>query len=241
MKISYLTPKIKKDIKKHALSLKNEEICGLIVLKDFEYIYVSCENIALDKTKFFILNPEDYLKASELGIIQANVHSHPNGNIFSEFDKINSNNFNLTYILYHIEKDQFFQYTPGEEQNKYIGRNFEIGKNDCFSLLEEFYIDKFGFMFNKFDKLNKRTENWDKELVNIFDEMMEFNPQFFEVTEGPRKYGDINIYNITGKPDHFAVYLGDDMILHQKLNKFSTIEKEDSLYKKHLYKTIRLK
>ncbi len=237
-----LSNKNQKDIKNHAKSDINNEICGLILLIGFDYVVFPCNNISRDKTNSFILDPEDYLIASESGKIIGSYHSHPDGDkALSDYDKLNSNAHNLTYIVYHNKLDQFFTYIPNSETNKYIGRNFQIGQSDCFSLIEDYYKNEIQYIFQKPLELTQRNNDWQKESENLINKTFQLN-NFIEINNKSLVKHDVLAHNlISENADHFSIYIGNGCILHQKRNKYSTIEKLEGIYKKKIFKTFRLK
>ncbi|MEK6879623.1 MAG: hypothetical protein AABY22_08455, partial [Nanoarchaeota archaeon] len=87
----------------------------------------------------FSITPQDYLEASNAGKILYVYHSHTTEEYknFSDFDKINSVNHNIPYILYHIPSDTFSFFNDKELNsteivNKLakIDANFTISSKD---------------------------------------------------------------------------------------------------------------
>jgi len=63
---------------RHAAKCYPNESCGLLVIQKGEEIYVPCRNMSSEKDQF-VIAPEDYDKADDLGEIVGVVHSHPEG------------------------------------------------------------------------------------------------------------------------------------------------------------------
>ena len=61
----------------HAQREDPKESCGLLLNIKGKERYYPCQNLAITNHQEFILNPEDYVKADNLGDIVAVVHSHP--------------------------------------------------------------------------------------------------------------------------------------------------------------------
>ena len=67
----------KDDALVHAKDQDPKEAVGLLLNIRGKQKYYPCQNLAITSHQEFILNPEDYVKADNLGDIIAVVHSHP--------------------------------------------------------------------------------------------------------------------------------------------------------------------
>jgi len=232
-----LSGHIKKQIKAQYEKEFPKECCGLIVSDKGDLICVPTKNDSLEKDLFRV-NPRDYLQASNLGEIVAVYHSHTNGNQnFSEFDKFNSINHNITYVMYCPENNSLIQFSPScGEFNNYIGRKFEIGESDCYSLVRSFYEAELGVSLGH----HYRDKNWRSYLSDLFEKHFE-NEGFYEVDE-LKKYDCILFSNGKNKPcSHISLYLGNDLILHQPEKSYSKIESLTGRHLKLIKKVIRHK
>ncbi len=226
-----LSTEIRNFIRAHASETLQEECCGLIVSGIGGSVAIRCRNEALDKEHSFKIPPLDYLRASKEGKIIASYHSHPGGDQakFSEFDKQSSHNLKLSYILYSVEKDAFLEYDPSLEYNNYIGKSYQWGQDDCFSLLRLFYKKEFNIDIPDF--LSGRTE--DKSIRGVPA------PSILLVEETAGKsgwekllnYKDAKKYDCLcfdfdrrGVTSHTAIYLGNELVLHHPSNSYSCIE-----------------
>jgi len=228
---------IKKKIKEHAKQEHPRECCGLIVDKDGELICVKSQNASFEKNMFRV-NPRDYLAASNLGEIVAVYHSHVNGKeSFSEFDKFNSINHDLTYVVFNTQTNSLAQFSPRHSEfHKYIGREFEIKNKDCWSLVRDFYKTELSISL-----INPhRDKNWRSYLGALFDKQI-WAEGFYEVND-IKKY-DCLLFNKGGsKPSsHIAICLGEDLILHQPSRGYSRIESLTDRHEKLINKIIRHK
>lgn len=218
-----LTEQIKFDIKSHAKEQAPKECCGFVLNE--ERIY-RAKNTSTEIGKFSI-DPEDFLLASKLGKISAVYHSHPKEEEarFSEYDKFNSISHNLLYILYAMKDNSFSQFNPSFTGfNKYIGREFEIGKTDCWQLVKDFYETELDIHFREY----YRDENYKSCLGELFASGMETSGFYF--VDQLQKYDCL----LFGKKTafHIGVYLGNDLILHQPPNAYSRIESYTDKHKK---------
>ena len=64
-------------IQAHAATEYPKECCGLLLALGRKQQYFSCRNIATEPNEEFIIDPEDYAAAEDLGEIIGIVHSHP--------------------------------------------------------------------------------------------------------------------------------------------------------------------
>lgn len=218
-----LTLEIKEKIKAFSLQEPENEICGLLLKeKDNNIKVIKCENYSQNKKHSFSISPFDYIKISVSGEIIGYFHSHNDKfEDFSLIDKIQAESHNLTSILYCTFNDTFKQYIPIHYKNPYIGRNFEIGKNDCFSLFRDYYKNELKIEIQNCE----RNEKWFEKNENLFEEI--YNKEnfikFFDIKE--LKINDGIIFKmLKNKASHIAIYLGNMNILHHPRNALSLIE-----------------
>lgn len=221
-------------IKKYALENINIESCGLILQNQKEIFIYPSINISLEKDKFFTINPKDYLKASLLGNIIGIYHSHTeNGSLdFSQTDIKNAKNHGLIYVLYCIKTNSFKIYDGSQESiyKDYLNIPFEIGKNDCYELIKNYYKNEL--------KINlpnlSRDKNWYENNNQRF--LLEFQSQFHKFLKETNilQKNAILLFKYKHKeyPHHLGVYLDNNEFLHHPQNKFSTINIYDKIYQK---------
>jgi proteasome lid subunit RPN8/RPN11 len=225
-----LSNTLKSQIKEYSNCFVPNESCGLLVSSHNSKLlanndknnltFFPCKNTSEEPTKHFLLDQRDYLKASKRGEIKALIHSQPHSD-FSELDKLNAVGHSIYSIVYCWLNDEFFYLDPQNlEINKYIGREFEIGKSDCFTLLREYYKNELNIQINDYP----HKDGWYEENPRIIIE--NYQKEGFRVVEleNIQKH-DILISAFTSEyPMHFAINLGGNQILHHERNKFSNIE-----------------
>ena len=228
-----LSKKIKRTIKEHSLKESPRESCGLITTKDGVLSVHKALNGATDSHRFRI-NPFDYVKASGKGKIIAVYHSHVKGCNFSELDKFNSETHELTYILYCLENNSFLTYDPKNEFNNYIGRDFEWGVSDCFTLVRDFYKEKLNIEIGDYP----REEGWAEKFGPLFDKYL--GKENFKEVKNLKKYDGILFRSRKeGCSTHCAIYLGEGLMLHQPRNTVSRIDDYDERFKRITNKIVR--
>lgn len=230
--------KIKNKIKELCLKNQNQESCGLVLFneKTFKFDVFPCKNKAQDKNNNFIISPQDYLRCASLGKITACYHSHNDDNIdFSEIDKQNSNKYNIFYILYNTKFDIFKFYQPNSEKNNYIGRPFLLGKLDCFTLAQEYFLKEENI--NIYVPSDHQYPKALTDIKGLYED--HFESQGFirldKNIELKKSDAIMMIFSNISEtyPTHVAMYIGDNLILHQPYNAFSCVNLYSSAWKKH--------
>jgi len=228
------------EIKCFFLKNKNEENCGLLVQKDQKYQFIKCINTSKDKKNNFSISPVDYIKAKSIGNIIYCCHSHLKNGSFSNQDITNSFNNKINYLLYNLKEDKFYYFDiiKYDKYKKYLNLEFELGKNDCGNLIYNFYKNELNIevptkpIFNTKCYIELKNNNlhiWDKKIYNKNCDL--FDCINFKSFENLKEY-DILLFNDKNKiPVHGAIYLGQNLILHQMYENPSRIE---SLKKGHI-------
>jgi proteasome lid subunit RPN8/RPN11 len=219
----FYTKEIFNDIKEHAIADCPMECCGLVVDTGKELKIVKSNNLSKDPLNSFEVCAKKYLAASELGEIVSYYHSHCSASHhddLTDLDIFVSNGHGLNAILYHVPSDSF-KFSNGK-QLKYIGRPFEYDKQDCLSLVEDFYKNEFNIHLPHAD----RDENWYVGNENrIQDDFSKYG--FYEVNKDKIRHGDLLVVKYPHRRfmSHFMIYLGNDEILHHRYGAYSNIEK----------------
>lgn len=246
----YLDNYILNEIKNFFLKRNEEESCGLIVCSNGVNKFIPCQNSAQDKKNNFLINPLDYINAKSQGNIIYCCHSHFKRGSFSNEDITNSFKNKINYLLYNIKQDKFyfFNIEKYSKYRKYINLKFELGKNDCGNLIYNFYKEELKieapikpiFSVNSYEELKKSNLHiWDKKIYYRNLELFYIleNKEF----ENLQEY-DIMIFNDKNNiPIHGAMYIGQDLILHQMYESPSRIESLKKGYLKYVSDIFRYK
>jgi proteasome lid subunit RPN8/RPN11 len=243
------------EFKEYALKNPFVETCGLIIYSNNNVFLRKCKNISPKPAKTFEIHSMDYILASELGKVKGCIHSHIKNSGFSAFDIVNSYNHNLIYYLYNIKKDKFYFFDPKQNKKylKYLNLPYENGVQDCHILLKNFYFNELNLDIDvrnvperkgiKYEDLKKNEEHiWSLEKYKE-----EYIRNGFEVFL-PKKIEDLKIYDIIvfsglekNVPTHGALFLENDMILHQRYNFISVLESFRKAHFKYVIYCLRHK
>lgn len=204
----------------HALAEMPKEACGLVVIVKGRERYIPCKNLAPNATDMFILDPEDYAKAENLGEITEVFHSHPvTVAAPSEADRTACESSGLPWVICNPVNDTWAELTPCGFKAPLIGREYTWAVADCWTLIRDWYIEN-----------NILLPDWPrpadpKEFENnpIFDECWATAGFSLIDEEEELKRGDALLMRINSKGlDHCAVYIGDNMILHHLAGRLSS-------------------
>lgn len=224
-----LTEKIKQDIKTHALVDKPRECCGFVLYNEGKdrFETFKCKNIANNPVNFVEVDSREYLLAKDLGDIIYFYHSHRDKNKLSAIDEKERLFNQLDYLIYDINSDEFIVNKKETRFNSYLGRKFKIGKTDCYNLIVDFYREELKIVIPNI--LPERKTNWFKDSKNYILENLN-KTNFVIMGDKSLKQNDLIVMDYGNFRWHFAIYLGDGLILHHPRNSESQIEE----YKENL-------
>jgi proteasome lid subunit RPN8/RPN11 len=174
---------LKQEMKAHALSRPEEEVCGLIV----EGKYIPCDNIHSSPSLNFAISASDYARASEIGEIEGVFHSHP-GLVggFSPHDIQACKASNLPWVALAVGFNQWHEMSPCGDA-PYLQRPWIYGIYDCYGLFRDFYRNEFGILLNDFDRGDQFE--WESPEWRMFEKNVE--AQGFVEIDRLEKKGDM--------------------------------------------------
>ncbi len=188
---------------RYAAAHPDEEVCGLVIDNDYFY---PCLNVSETPHNSFKISPDDYIKADELGVITAVFHSHTdNSLILSARDRQQQVISGLPWYLCSGGRVRKFRPVA-----HLLGRKFEHGKTDCYSLFRDAYhlcgVDLPDF---------ERHDGWWLRGENLYIKNLPLHG-FFMVDAQSIQPGDVIIRQPFkgADPCHAMIYLGDNTVLH---------------------------
>lgn len=230
---------LKRDIKKICLRNPHIEVCGVIC----DNRAIEIKNIHHNPTKQFKLCPKEQVAATIMnGDIEYVFHSHINSKGPSFNDKYACNLHNINIITYDIYNDNFYVNHP-QGHSSYLNKNFEIGKNDCYELVRNYYQTELGIKLGHYI----RFENWFELDPFLFDK--NFEKQGFTVVHNGAidentklEENDCILFSMIQEQEgcnHIGIYMGNNQMLHHPRNKPSRIQELTDSYKRYCKYIIR--
>ena len=223
------------------------ECCGVIVDKE----YIRCQNIS-DHQDQFEIDPVDLADAEDMGEIQAYVHSHPNASArASELDLIQIELHKKRWVICAYPDIEFQVYEPCGYQAPLIGRNYQHGWQDCYSLVRDFYQREYGIALPDFERIDR----WWESAENASLYLDNFSKAGFSEVKD-LQYGDVMLCRVgrTEHVNHAVIWLGDNgalkseqtepcvgssLILHHPYNRKSVREVFGQQWQERVAVTVR--
>ena len=113
--------------------------------------------------------------------------------------------------------------TMSLEYQHLIGKRFNLSKQDCFKLVQDFFFDNYGIEIKNY----ARPSDWDSNELDIIGYAHE-REGFFKVQDWTLtnlRPGDVLCMAVgTSIPNHYAVYVGDGKFVHHLVNSLSSEE-----------------
>lgn len=214
------------------------EACGLVVVVRGKERYWPCRNISPVADDQFALDPEDYAAAEQAGEITALVHTHINlPPIPSEADLVSCEATGLKWHILSLPTEAWHEFEPSGYEAPLVGRVHCWGSLDCWTIVYDWYQRERGITL-----LNvPRMKDFWKDGTDILGSNY-VNAGFRALTEDEAlELGDVILMQ-TGDsvvPNHVALYIGDDQILHHAEGRLSSRDVYGGWFKKHTVKVVR--
>ena len=194
------------------------EACGLVIIKNGKQVYYPAKNLAKGSDNF-ILDPIDYEKADTAGEIVAVIHSHPNMSAKpSQADLVACEASGLPWFICGIPSEQWEYIEPSGYIAPLVGRQWSHGVLDCYAIIRDWYAQEKNISLLDFE----RSDEWWKMGGNLYLDNFE-KAGFKRITLEDLSCGDVILMTVNSTvPNHGAIYLGDNMILHHVHGRLST-------------------
>ncbi|WP_419902136.1 NlpC/P60 family protein [Kiloniella sp.] len=118
-----------------------------------------------------------------------------------------------------------------------LGTEFNHGKQDCYTLIQQFYRDNFDISLRDYAR---PTKWWDRDMDLYSDN---FRTEGFEVVDlhiRDWQPGDLIMMAIqTSVACHAGIWIGDNKILHHFLNRRSNIENYSGIWRNNTVFVLR--
>ena len=227
------------EVLKYAKENNTKEICGEVIVFKGREKFIKCKNIAEDNQEdFFIIDPEDYAKAEDMGEVVYIVHSHPKTSPNpSEADIIGIENTNIPWIIVNPLTEEYTITKPSGYKAPLVGRKFIHGVLDCYSLIKDYYKEKLNIVLLNFI----RQDDWWHKGQTLYRSNFE-KAGFLEVNKDSLRLHDVLlICNGSSEPNHGAIYLGNGTMLHHVQGRLSSIDVYGGYWLQNTWKVVRHK
>jgi len=190
-------------------------------------------------TNAFMISPHKWLEAETRGRIVGVFHSHVNEPpILSGWDYASLEAWGLPWVIMSVPSMDWAQFEPrnGKMQRPLLGRRFTYNEADCYSLIKDYY-SKIGVGLPDY----QRSKGWEGRGENLYLE--NYANAGFDLVQGdePQPH-DVLLMQIASKvPNHGAIYIGDDRILHHLEGQLSARAVWGDFYKKATTHILRYK
>ena len=231
-----LPNEIKEQALAHAKSEAPKESCGLVVVVKGRKRYFPCKNIAETPDEHFLLDPISYVEAEEKGEIIAVVHSHPVTNHApSSADKVACEKSRLPWHVVNPNTELWGYCEPSGFELPYVGRQFVHGIIDCYTLCRDWYNKEWNLNLRDYER---RDEWWYKGENLYLDNFKKEG--FHEIKVSDLVVGDALLMQLQSPvPNHAAIYLGDNVVLHHVQGRLSSRDVYGGYYQKVTAKALR--
>jgi proteasome lid subunit RPN8/RPN11 len=220
----------------HAKEAFPQESVGLVAVVKGRRRYFPCRNMAETPDEHFVLDPADYVAVEEKGEIVAVIHSHPKTNPApSQADRVACEKSGLPWHIVNPQTEQWGYCEPDGFELPYVGREFVFGVVDCYTLCRDWYNRELGLNLRDYDR---RDRFWLKGENLYLDNFA--SEGFYPIPLEELQYGDAILMQLESPlPNHAAVYLGDQLILHHMQGRLSSRDIYGGYYLKSTAKALR--
>lgn len=227
--------KIERAVREHAAREYPREACGVVVNAAGGPRYLPIANIA-SSAAHFSADPRDLLVAEEAGEIIAVVHSHPDGMPDpSEPDRAMLERWGIPWLIVSWPAGEIRQHLPRGRRPPLLGRVFEHGVLDCYSLVRDYYQQVLAVTLPDFAREDAWWLKGGNLYINHFREA-----GFREVDPADiREHDGVLMALRSQVPNHAGIYLGNDALLHHATGRLSRRETYSGFWQSITRKIVR--
>jgi len=206
----------------HAKDQDPKECCGLLLNIRGKERYYPCRNLSVESDEYFILDPEDYIKGSNLGEITAIIHSHPDTPpVASQADKMSCEQTKLPWYIVNPKTETWGYYEPCGYEAPLLGRPWVWAVTDCWSLVVDWYKKEKGIKLLDYERPTRIEDFTDDP---VFEKYLPSRGFRLLRPEESLINGDVLAMSILGKGlNHVAIFIDGD-VLHHSADRLSCRE-----------------
>ncbi|MDP2808634.1 MAG: C40 family peptidase [Rhodocyclaceae bacterium] len=217
-------------VRAQAATCAPRECCGVVVVARGRLRYMPCRNDYNGDDDTFVLNPEDYAAAEDQGEVIAIAHSHVGLPPFpSMADKVGIEAHGLPWLIVNHPVGTWSVNEPEGYRAPLIGRPFVHGVLDCYALCRDYYRETCALDLPDYPRDDLW---WQKPGQNLYlDHFAEAG--FVEIDAADlRPHDGILMQAGADRPNHAAIHLGDNLILHHFFGRLSSRDVWGGYWKK---------
>lgn len=210
-------------IKDHAASKPNEEVCGYAFLD--EGFSIPMNNVDPDPVNHFAIDPDDHLAIIETFANPVIYHTHHGDDVpgtLSDRDIIASKALKIPYLLVHTDYNHIDYFDPASinpyplldnpyhpsEVDFYLGVPWAFERSDCYALFRNYYRGVLGIELNDYPRgaspadvtlktWNLFTDNYEREGFRKLDD------------DEPLQLHDVILMTLVGSQVHHCAIVID--------------------------------
>jgi proteasome lid subunit RPN8/RPN11 len=201
------------DAAKHAIECHPMEACGLFIEAKGRVEFFPCGSSMYHDR--FLIPPSMWIEAEGRGRLAGVFHSHCGSPpLPSRADLASMEAWGIPWVIMSAPSMEWAQFEPqgggGGGPRPLLGREFAYGSLDCYGLLRDYY-SRLGIDLPDFE----RSPKWESRGLNLYlDNYEKAGFSRLGAGEAPLPH-DVLLMQINSPvPNHGAVYLGGDRILH---------------------------
>jgi len=212
-----LLDELRAQILRHAKAEDPRECCGLVAVVKGRQRYFPCRNIAQTPDEHFVL--DGWHEVEDKGEVVAVVHSHPKTNPApSTADRVACEKSELPWFIVNPKTEGWGYCEPEGFELPYVGREFVHGIVDCYTLVRDWYAREYGIQLRDYD----RRDRWWDHGENLYVENFQ-KEGFRKIPVEEVRQGDLILMNLVSPvPNHAAIYIGDQRVLHHVQGRLSS-------------------
>ena len=212
-----LLDELRAEILQHAKTEDPRECCGLVAVVKGRQRYFPCRNIAQTPDEHFVL--DGWHEVEDKGEVVAVVHSHPKTNPApSTADRVACEKSELPWFIVNPKTEGWGYCEPEGFELPYVGREFVHGIVDCYTLVRDWYAREYGIQLRDYD----RRDRWWDHGENLYVENFQ-KEGFRKIPVEEVRQGDLILMNLVSPvPNHAAIYIGDQRVLHHVQGRLSS-------------------
>ncbi len=197
----------------HASACYPREACGLWLERDGGIFFRSCAPSKV--ADHFSISPLEWLEAERAGAIREFFHSHPDAPpIPSRGDMVALEAWGVPWVIMSWPSGEVAEFEPQCRPKSILGRSYQFGTDDCFGLVRDYYM-RLGI---EVPNVNRQPDWWKRGENMYADHWEECG---FVRVKAPQIHDLLAIQVASDVPNHGAIYLGDNRILHHMEGKLS--------------------